>query len=232
MKDLKFAGSQTIGEGEYAGISSSGSLKIEGNISCTDLSCSGSCKSSGAIDCSGDVKVSGSFHSDGVLKAQTLHCSGSTALGAFDGKDMKISGNFSSQGPVKAGLMDVSGSIAAEAIEADHLKCSGAIAVSGQINADDIDILIPPVTGSRADSIVGGHILIRPSWEKKLFNLTGTRLNTSLIEGDDIEIDCVNAGTVRGARIKIGKKCKIDRLEYSESITVAPGADVAKTVKL
>jgi hypothetical protein len=40
------------------------------------------------------------------------------------------------------------------------------------------------------------------------------------------------AGTVRGARIVIGPNCKIDLVEYSESLQVAAGTEVTRQVKV
>ena len=55
-----------IPAGEYNDkISVSGSGKLDGNVRCTSLSCSGSVHGTGYVQCSEDVRVSGSCHIDG-----------------------------------------------------------------------------------------------------------------------------------------------------------------------
>jgi cytoskeletal protein CcmA (bactofilin family) len=58
------------------------------------------------------------------------------------------------------------------------------------------------------------------------------KFRSSLIEGDEISLEGVEAETVRGARVEIGEDCVIDKVEYSDKIEVAEGAAVEERVRL
>jgi len=59
----------------------------------------------------------------------------------------------------------------------------------------------------------------------------GKRLNVELIEGDDIFLEATDAQIVRGSRVKVGNGCRIDTVEYSESLEVSPRATVQNRIK-
>ena len=58
------------------------------------------------------------------------------------------------------------------------------------------------------------------------------RLKTKRIEGDSVELEGTTADLVKGAKVVIGKGCKIKTVEYSESIEVHEKASVEKQVKV
>ncbi|MCS7198328.1 MAG: hypothetical protein NZ930_06600 [Candidatus Bipolaricaulota bacterium] len=51
-------------------------------------------------------------------------------------------------------------------------------------------------------------------------------LEADAIEGDEIFLENTRARAVRGKKIQIGEGCEIDSVEYSESLEIAPGAQV------
>ena len=57
-------------------------------------------------------------------------------------------------------------------------------------------------------------------------------LKTESIEGDAIELEYTEAEVVRGKNVTIGKKCKIGRVEYSESLDIRDGGEVEEQVKV
>ncbi len=56
-------------------------------------------------------------------------------------------------------------------------------------------------------------------------------LDVELIEGDDVSLEATNAQIIRGKRVKVGDRCRIDTVEYSESLEVSPKATVQRQVK-
>jgi hypothetical protein len=57
-------------------------------------------------------------------------------------------------------------------------------------------------------------------------------LEADTIEGDEIFLENTKARVVRGKKIQIGEGCKIESVEYSESLEVAPGAHVKHQTKV
>jgi hypothetical protein len=58
------------------------------------------------------------------------------------------------------------------------------------------------------------------------------RLETNLIEGDDIYLEYTEAAVVRGKKVTLGPGCEIGTLEYSESYQAHRDASVGKTNKI
>lgn len=52
------------------------------------------------------------------------------------------------------------------------------------------------------------------------------------IEGDNIELDYVHAGTVSGDTVDIGDYCIVDCVEYKKTINISPNATVHKVIQL
>lgn len=51
-------------------------------------------------------------------------------------------------------------------------------------------------------------------------------LEADTIEGDEIFLENTRARVVRGKKVQIGEGCEIESVEYSESLEIAPGAQV------
>lgn len=51
-------------------------------------------------------------------------------------------------------------------------------------------------------------------------------MSASVIEATDIYLENTTAQTVRGARVKIGPNCRIDRVEYSETFALDPASKI------
>ncbi len=57
-------------------------------------------------------------------------------------------------------------------------------------------------------------------------------LQSRIIEGDEIELEGVEAEIVRGEKLVIGRDCLIDKAEYSDTIEVEEGAEPGEKVKI
>ena len=56
-----------------------------------------------------------------------------------------------------------------------------------------------------------------------LFRTTPGRARIGSIEGDDIELENVEADIVRGKYVRIGHGCRIGTVEYGENLEAEPG---------
>ncbi|HOP11500.1 MAG TPA: polymer-forming cytoskeletal protein [Oscillospiraceae bacterium] len=214
--DMHISGSGTIAAGEYGNVKISGSGKINGSISCTELHCSGSAKADGDILCSGDIKCSGSFHCSGNIDAGSITCSGAAKIGEA----------------IKANTIKASGAIKATDMEAERIVLSGGCGVSGLLNAETVEINL----GGKCSvgSIGGGKITVKLGGGSGFW--LGRRrddlLETGTIEGDEIELENTTADIVRGKNVIIGKNCSIKTVEYSGNLIVDGSSTVKQQTKI
>ncbi len=239
--DMNIAGSGNIAPGEYDNIKASGSCKIKGPIRCKSMVCAGSIRCYGEIDASEKISISGSSRIEGDLKSGKLSISGSTGI---DGncivrEDIKISGSSRCGGNIKANKLYLAGSSQAANIEAEEVHIDGKVICPGLINAEKIEINI-----HAANSEIGsiGGSIIEITRKKHIGNIgffffkkkeaRGYLTVNDSIEGDEISLAYVKANNVVGRIVKIGPGCSIKQVRYSESIEIAPDAEVGEQIKI
>lgn len=259
--DLKISGSSSVMGGEYNTVSISGAGKINGNLKCDSFACSGSGKllgdleaesvrSSGSTKIEGSVQcqtasVSGSFACGNLEVSEELHASGGIHVsGSLRGGQVRISGSLKTEEGIYCRDMKVSGTCEVQSgdLNAELFRCSGVLQVPGLLNAETVEIY--PTYASRVGSIGGTDIRISTGQTGKrgghswAIFISGFRVSTNpgpiqvdTIEGDTVELEYTKAQVVRGTNVRIGKGCKIDRVEYSESLDAEDGT-VEEAVKV
>ncbi|MBQ7387220.1 MAG: hypothetical protein IJW03_03540 [Clostridia bacterium] len=247
---MNISGSGHIGAGEYnESISVSGSGKLDGNVRCIGLHCSGSVRGAGSVDCSEDISVSGSCHIEKCASAKSVKASGSMRVGGdlTAGEEIKASGSLDCGGSLKCAMLKCSGSteVGGE-IEADEVHISGKIVCTGLLNAEKIDISFGKTFGpSKIGSIGGSEIKIHNESSRganhssrmplfsRLVGSSGRGLTVGeLIEGDTVAIECVSAPRVVGRVVAIGAGCEIDLVQYSDKIEIHPDAKIGNVEKI
>lgn len=240
--DLRISGSSTMPGGEYGEVRISGAGKVQGALRCDTLHSSGAAKVLGDVDCTADTRCSGALKVEGLLRCGSLYSDGSTHCTRLDcACDVQASGSLVVEEQLDAALLHSSGALQAGGIRCGDLESSGSLKVGGDVEAEQAHISgavhIPGLLnaetvnidaggGVEIGSIGGSSIRILPAqghgWSIFRRGTTGTA-QIGTIEGDDIELDHVQAQVVRGRRVRIGENCRIDRVEYSESLDAAPG---------
>ena len=252
------ASSGEITSGEYGEIRVSGSAKMTGDVVCDSLRVSGSVKAAGDLTCgeviggemtggelsiSGDLKVEGAFTAaaariSGGVKTQgnvkiteKLSLSGGLQTeGDMQLAEAKISGGLTCEGKLEAGTLAISGSLkSGDDVSAEAFSCSGKTEISGLLNAETITLSL--CGRSEIENIGCTSLKV-----KKNPSVLGIGSKPSLtaesIEGDTIELEYTEAEVVRGKNVVVGAKCKIGRVEYSESLDIRDGGEVAEQVKV
>lgn len=210
-KTLKIAGSGDIGGSvDCEKLEISGSGDISRNVEASGrVSISGSGDIGGDVKCGGDVALSGSGDVSGTVACRTLVISGSA--------------NIEKSVEVHKLEMSGSGDIKGDA-SCEEALISGSSSVSGLLNAESIVVELGEVD---IGEIGCTTLTVRDK------NCGGNKsLTCRVIEGDNISLIKTSAKTVRGRNVVVGDGCKIDTVEYSESLTVSDNAEVGKTVKL
>ncbi len=212
--NVKIAGSGSVdGNLEADEIEIAGSGKLMGSVKAEKLSSAGSCMIIGDVEV-GLIKSAGSFNAGGDVVAQSIEAAGAYGVGRS----------------LRADLIKIAGSCKVENdVEAEKFVVQGGVRVSGLIKASQVEIEINGRSYSR--EIRGSRIDVKSKRSFFFWTRMGKRLNVELIEGDDISLEATDAQIVRGTRVKVGNGCRIDTVEYSESLEVSPRATVQNRIK-
>ena len=230
----------------------SGSIRSDASVHCQqELNCAGSAHfdqnlTASLVHCAGSLKV------DGHLHGGDIHSKGSIQVnGDFQGQrligagSLRINGNISATEFRSAGSANVGGNIRAQHIkfsasakvkgqvEAEALEAEASIHIDGLLSADQIVLKLATPGDSQIGNIGGSHIqVIRQNYWGlgSLFKIGS--LYVTAIEGDMISLENTYANVVRGEHITIGEGCHIDRVEYSQSITISPAAEVKEQIHI
>jgi hypothetical protein len=139
------------------------------------------------------------------------------------------------EGNMRVGTADIDGvvTVNGDKIEADRIDCDGVLSTEGEISADIIeaDGLIS------AKEIVGDHIKIKSYRNPVVLffsKRSGTKLpkfsRIDLIEGTTVELRGVQAKSVNGHDVNIGKNCEIEKVSASGVLIVHPSSKIAEVL--
>ncbi|MCW4013334.1 MAG: hypothetical protein NWF07_10140 [Candidatus Bathyarchaeota archaeon] len=221
---LKISGSGRV---YIDSISTSGSSTIPGGLRLHDLKTSGSTKIDGDIS-SDTIKFSGSAHIEGALECEELIKSGSIKIGKSLKADYaRLSGSTHVRdGGVIGREIETSGSIefGDDLVSEDRIMYSGVMRVDGRVQAKSFEARLSRDESYIRDGITSDYINILRSHED--WRNMGS-LVTSDIIGDDITLENVQCENVRGKKIVIKKGCYIKgTVEYSDTIQVDPASSL------
>ena len=169
-----------------------------------------------AVLCAGVglIKSAGSFNSGGDVVAHSVEAAGAHTVG----------------GSLRAEVINIVGSCQVENdVEADQFAVDGSLRVSGLVNAGHVEVELGGRSSAR--EIRGSRISVKSSHSFFSWARRGRHLNVELIGGDEISLKATSAQIIRGRRVKLSDRCRIDTVEYSESLEVSPKATVKNQVK-
>jgi len=231
MSALKLSGKGAFAGGVYDEVSVSGSGRTGGDLEAATIHIAGSCMMEGRVK-AGAFDASGSFNVGRDLEAKTLRGAGTGEVGGdVRAETLKFSGRLIAGGTVKAREATISGFAECGGnLEADQLQLGGAFDVGGSVSGQRIQIAL--AGHSRASEIVAPEIVVRrASWRWQMLDFAWRRstalLSAETIEGETVHLEATRAGTVSGRQVTIGPGCRIEVVEYSESLHIDPQADVA-----
>lgn len=236
------SGSGKITEGEYEEIRISGSGRLCGLVSCDSCHTSGTSKGDELI-CKNAFKVSGESTFLKDLKAGSVSVSGSfTCGGKLEAKErIGCSGSIRCRGDIRCGELSVTGELNVEAdIEAEIVRVVGEIECEGLMNAENITIKgagssFGSIGGCKIDITRGGvmkKIIKVPVLSSLMKSISGKIEVKTAIEGDEVTLENVHTPRVSGRVVVIGDDCRIDLVQYSESVTISDKAKVGRTEQL
>ena len=240
--DMKISGASSMPGGEYRRVSISGAGRVNGSLKCEELHCSGASNVQGDVDCAGELCTSGagkvagsvrcgSLTASGTFSAQTVQVEGLASVSgslrteqALTADELRASGSLEA-GSVHCRAFRTSGSCRVSGdIEAETAVLSGAAEIGGLLNAETVEI-----SANRAvhiSAIGGGSIHVLQKDTATILGLFHTSPGCACIgsiEGDNIELENVEAEIVRGKYVRIGHGCRIGTVEYGENLEAEHG---------
>lgn len=198
----------------------------------------------------GKIRVVGNGKVLDKVQAESISIIGNADLQEVDAKEIKVFGNARFDGPIRGGYLKVSGAAnASGALKVDSVVIFGQLKVRKGVEAEhfvsrgvvDIETLnagkveVTPEGLCRIKEI--GAESIQVSYKgvmgffHSLFGNRSCQLRVDTIEADRIYLERTTAKTVRGNVIEIGSGCRIDLVEYKDSISLNPNSKVEKTVQ-
>ena len=236
--DMRISGSGKIPAGEYGHVSVSGSGRLSGLVRCDTFSSSGSSKGD-SMACRESFRVSGSSSFSESVSAGSVGVSGAFSCGGdmTAVETISCSGSVRCKGNVKSDQLSVSGVLTADGdAEAEEIRVHGCINCGGLLNAETLEIRfkqgmsIGSIGGSRIQIIREQNRVFRLfwRWHESLDRITVA----SAVEGDEITLEYVTCPRVTGRAVTIGAGCKIDLVQYSETVEISPDAKVGRTEKV
>lgn len=240
--DMKISGSSSMPGGEYGRVSISGAGKVQGSLKCEEMHCSGASNVQGDVDCAGELCTSGagkvagsvrcgSLTASGTFSAQTVQVEGLASVSgslrteqALTADELRASGSLEA-GSVHCRALRSSGSCRVNGdVEAETAVLSGAVQIGGLLNAETVEISVNPAV--HISAIGGGTIRVLQKDTTTFLGIFRTSPGCACIgsiEGDNIELENVEAEIVRGKYVRIGHGCRIGTVEYGENLEAEPG---------
>ncbi|HWJ03998.1 MAG TPA: polymer-forming cytoskeletal protein [Verrucomicrobiae bacterium] len=244
FSNVDISGMGTIhGDVEAERISISGKGTIEGNVAVfrrVEISGMGTIR--GSVK-GGQLVSSGSGNVEGIVDVELIESAGNLKVGRdAKVKELSNAGRCRFDLSVRGDKIESYGLLSVgNDLEAETFYSQGSFTVGGLLNANRVDIEIHGFCQAR--EIGGEEIRVRSNgWGIPLLNklinpFLGSgreldRLTADVIEGTVVSLSYTTAKVVRGNKIVIGPECKIDEVEYTDSVEVDPRACVGKQTKL
>lgn len=254
LNNMNISGNGQIPEGKYNNVKISGSGVVNGDIESNSVVVSGSGDFLGNVN-SKEIRISGSSNYKKNIKGDflkvsgSLNCHGSVHLdedlkisgnskihGSLYGKDIRISGNIDIGKGVTFNTMNISGVVNVKGdCEGNDFKSSGKINIEGLLSADKIEIAVHRKSFIKE---IGGEEIIIKNYHSKIpwpisITFGGERkVKSDLIEGDKIRLNSTECTLVRGEDIIIEEGCKIDSIEYTNSLEIDDKSTVLNIIKI
>lgn len=261
LSDLLISGMGKANGGKFMNVDISGLGTIMGDVEAERIDFSGKGTIQGDAIFSRKLEISGMGTVTGTCKGGQIISSGSGLLqGQVEVELVEAAGNLKVHGEARIqellndGRCRFEQSLKAEKIssrgllsvgadvETEEFYSQGSFSIGGLLNANKMDIEIHGYCqareiGGEEVRVTSGRYISRAIIGKLLSPFLGSgreldKLTAEVIEGTVVSVEYTVAKVVRGQAVKIGPECKIDLVEYSESIEIDPRAAVNKQCKI
>jgi cytoskeletal protein CcmA (bactofilin family) len=241
-QNLHINGMGKIRGGKYGNISISGMGTINGPVEAGEVSISGMGSIKGRTKAE-NFHVNGLGKIKGDLEVRSQGNNGNTKVdGHIKATHLKNNGRLKCTGNIKAEQLNSNGRLVCEGdIDSEIAHIRGSFRIAGLLNIHQVEIEVDGIgyvkeIGGERISVKKHH---KSSSSKFIERLARTirwfrkqPLKVGLIEGTQIYIEHTRAKTVRGNNVMIGPNCRIDLLEYSDTLEAHPECVIKRKVKI
>lgn len=232
--DLIINGFGSSNGGDCQNVTINGKGTIKNNISADKIEVNGQGTFQGIVNAQ-KLEINGSALLERIIHSEKLSVDGhATFKDNINTRKLRISGFASIKGNVSGETITIEGKTTIDGdCSAENFKVLGPIKITGTLNAEEITI--EPKWKCDINEI--GCRKLHVQYEKDPFwnvieSLITTTLTVGVIEGDDIHLENTKAKIVRGKNISIGKNCKIDLIEYTDTFKRSDDATVRQINQL
>lgn len=241
--DLKLSGLGKASGGKFGSVNISGFGELTGSVEADTIQIAGAGSIAGNAQ-TDKIQVNGTGTINGDLEAHYIESTGNfTVKGQvrtdewFSEGRGRVNGSLEAQKILAQGYLSVGAGVSCT-----NFYAKGSLTIEGGLKAETAEI---EISGScAAGTIEGTDILIR---KQKNLNLKGLakfvnpllgnkreweKLKCAEISGSHVEIEYVDAQTVRGDKLKIGADCHVEEVLYRDELEIEPSAWVGKQTKI
>lgn len=234
---IKSMGNNVFEDSVYENISVIGNIKFVNEVQVNEMNVTGIIEANERIKIE-NMHLVGELFAKKAVRINHLNCTGKVNIAEdFSFEQYQSKGTLDVEGHIEGNNIKFTGILNCDKdCEVEQFDVNGAVNVKGLLNADTIKIRVHEL--SQVKEIGGNKITIYAGNYKKLLGLVKSMsgnpriLECESIEGDDIDINDVRVGVVRGKSIKIGDNVKAEHVEYSDSIDISPSADVKEYIQI
>ncbi|MDR0267681.1 polymer-forming cytoskeletal protein [Paenibacillus sp.] len=220
--EMRISGIGKSQGGYYSHVRVDGMAKIKGDTDCISLDSNGTLTVEGALQ-SESVVVNGTVTVEGGVNANRMVLDGMATIKeqAVCNELVTVNGRLSIGKGLIGEKVEVFGSLKTrDGVQCEVLNVHGGFNIDGLLNAGSVDIRMS--FPCKTQEIGGETITVR---RFKKFNVIeqfvpalSARLQANIIEGDEVDLEYTEADIVRGNNVRIGKGCKIGRVEYKNQL--------------
>lgn len=233
--DLMINGNGSTAGGHFHNVNLNGNGKVNGDVVCERFEVNGNSTVYGNVTAN-EVQINGSADIKGRLLAENILFKGGAKIrGDVFFTKIRIQGHATSEGSLKGEEMILHGKIRIDGdCEAETFKADGQFTIGGLLTADSIDIKL--YSESKVKEIGGESVTVKPKalggLIKSLNPAFSIKLSVGTMEGDEIDLERVNAKVVRGNHVHIGADCDIGLVEYKDDFEQDTKAKVGENRKI
>ncbi|GIO33331.1 MULTISPECIES: hypothetical protein [Paenibacillus] len=220
--EMRISGIGNSQGGYYSHVRVDGMAKINGDTDCISFDSNGTLTVEGSLQ-SESVTMNGTAKIEGRASANRMMLDGLVTIKdqAVCHETLSANGRLSIAGGLIGEKVEIFGSLkSGGGVQCETFNVHGGFNIDGLLNAGMIDVKLS--IPSKIKEIGGDAISVKRfkkvSVLEQFVPAFSARLQAQVIEGDEIDLEYTEADIVRGNVVRIGKGCKVGRVEYKDRL--------------
>ncbi|WP_223700443.1 hypothetical protein [Sutcliffiella deserti] len=241
-QDLIINGSMTVSGGSFNLVSINGKGTINGGVQCNNFKINGACDINGHLKGeTGVIRGRASIKEDIFLHNYTVD-GRSDLMGGLYTANLLVRGACTIKKEINSESTKIYGKLKLDgSCNTDSFFSEGVIRIGETLKAKNIELNLGN-SRSRVNRMEADSIKILKNrkfngiigWFLALLTAAGETgsLSVQEIYGKHINVEATNVNHIRGEKVVIGPGCKVELVEYTDSIEISKDAKVKKSLKV